>query len=77
MLLFDVDAPLFRKEERQFNVVFFFTKKADLDNMVKFVLDIGNDVLYSDDEQVDIIHCEKRRVSSLNECKTTISIERR
>lgn len=78
MLLYDVEAPLFRKEERlQFNVVFCFTKKADLDNMVKFALDIGNDVLYSDDEQVDIIHCEKRRVSSLNECKTTIRIERR
>jgi Holliday junction resolvase RusA-like endonuclease len=48
------------------------TSKPDLDNLVKFVLDCGNELLWKDDKFITKIHARKLYV---NEPKTIISIE--
>lgn len=38
----------------------FRSKKPDVDNLAKLIMDALNGVLYKDDGQVSILHCEKR-----------------
>lgn len=33
--------------------------KPDIDNLVKFYLDVGNGILYKDDKQIVSLHCTK------------------
>lgn len=36
------------------------TKKPDLDNLAKFILDVGNGILWKDDSMITELHLEKR-----------------
>ena len=38
----------------------FHTFKPDLDNLIKFVLDVANDILYADDSIIAVITATKR-----------------
>jgi Holliday junction resolvase RusA-like endonuclease len=71
-------APLFPKGKKIQLCVYFSTcthmgRTADLDNLLKFIMEVGSKVLYDDDEQIWRVVASKS-VSS-NSLKTTLSIK--
>lgn len=52
-----------------------FTKKPDIDNLVKFVCDSLNGVYWHDDSQIYHIYAHKRYVGDNEPCGTHLSIK--
>lgn len=52
-----IDIIFFMKHSRKQG---WHTSRPDLDNMIKFILDVGNGILYADDAQVVKITAEKK-----------------
>ena len=77
-VLFDVmnsSVPVFLKGMKvKVTVCFYYRGKGDIDNFVKFILDVGNGILFHDDEDVDHIDAVKVRVSRDEEMRTDIDV---
>ena len=50
-------------------------RKADLDNLVKTVLDALNQVAWEDDDQIDLLEACKRRTDVAAPCTTISMVE--
>jgi Holliday junction resolvase RusA-like endonuclease len=49
-----------KRKKNAFLGEFNFSRTGDLDNLAKFYLDAMNDLLFKDDAQIVVLHCEKR-----------------
>ena len=55
------------------NAPVIYTKKPDIDNMLKFIMDSGNNVIWHDDCQIWSVQIEK--VYSLEPCTLIVVTE--